>query len=143
VGDTWKIRPYFTLSYGLHYVRDSGRTNSDLPPIPCSAIDAAVFSPRPKCQGRLLDMFGPGLGARVRQDSNNFAPQMGIAWDLFNDGKTVFRAGAGLSTRTHCSTMCFSHARSCFKRDSSISSRTRGQVRAVAADRLFSPAARL
>ena len=96
LGDTWKIRPYFTLSYGLHYVRDSGRTNSDMPPIPCSAIDAAVFNPRPKCQGRLLDMFGPGLGARVRQDSNNFAPQMGIAWDLFRDGKTVFRAGAGL-----------------------------------------------
>ena len=96
VGDTWKIRPYFTLSYGLHYVRDSGRTNSDLPPIPCSAIDAAVFNPKPNCKRRLLDMFGPGFGARVRQDNNNFAPQLGIAWDLLKDGKTVFRAGAGL-----------------------------------------------
>jgi hypothetical protein len=96
VGDTWKVTPYLALSYGVRYVRDSGRTNSDLPSIPCSAIDAAVFKPKPNCQGKLLDMFGPGLGARVRQDNNNFAPQVGIVWDPFKNGKAVFRAGAGL-----------------------------------------------
>ena len=33
VGDAWKIKPNFTLTYGLRYVRDSGRTDSDLGPI--------------------------------------------------------------------------------------------------------------
>src|SRR5262249_29904041 len=55
-----------------------GRTDSDLPAIP--EINA-VF---------------PGFGNRVRQPNTNFAPQIGIAYDPFNNGKTVIRAGIGL-----------------------------------------------
>ena len=36
-GDAWKLKPNFTLTYGLRYVRDSGRTDSDLGPI--AALD--------------------------------------------------------------------------------------------------------
>jgi len=96
-GDIWKIKPFFTLNYSLRYVRDTGTTNSDLAPIPCSALDTTIFNPAPACTGNLLDMFGAGLGRRVRQDHNNFAPQIGFAWDLFKDGKTVLRAGAGIA----------------------------------------------
>jgi len=96
VGDSWKIKPYFTLSYGLRYVRDTGRTNSDLDPIPCSALNTTIFNPAPSCTGNLLDLFGPGIGNRVRQDNNNYAPQLGFAWDLRHDGKTVIRGGAGM-----------------------------------------------
>jgi hypothetical protein len=78
VGDTWKVRPNFTLSYGLRYVRDTGRSDSDLPPLD------------------LLNLWAPGLGNRVHQPNRNFAPQLGIAWDPWKNGKTVFRAGAGL-----------------------------------------------
>jgi hypothetical protein len=78
VGDTWKVKPNFTLSYGLRYVRDTGRSDSDLPPLD------------------LLNLWGPGLGNRVHQPNKNFAPQLGIAWDPWKNGKTVFRAGAGL-----------------------------------------------
>lgn len=34
----------------------------------------------------------------VPTDKNNFQPRVGISWDVFNDGKTVFRAGAGIFT---------------------------------------------
>jgi hypothetical protein len=78
VGDTWKIKPNFTLSLGLRYDRDTGRTDSDLPADP--NINAAF----------------PGLGNRVQQANLNFAPQVGIAWDPMKNGKTVIRAGAGL-----------------------------------------------
>src|SRR5882724_8122035 len=97
VGDAWKIRPYLTLNYSLRYVRDTGVGNSDLAAIPCSALDTTTFNPPPTCNGNLLDMFGSGLGQRVRQDNNNFAPQIGFAWDLFKNGKTVLRAGAGIA----------------------------------------------
>ena len=30
VGDSWKLKPNFTLSYGLRYNRDTGRSDSDL-----------------------------------------------------------------------------------------------------------------
>jgi hypothetical protein len=77
-GDAWKIKPNLTLTYGLRYVRDTGRTDSDLGPIP------------------VLNLFGAGLGNRVHQPNLNFAPQVGIAWDPNHSGKTVIRGGIGL-----------------------------------------------
>ena len=101
VGDSWKIKPYFTLNYSLRYVRDTGITNSDLLPIPCSAIDPQIFpdpvnAPPPPCSGNLLDMWGPGLGRKVQNSNKNFSPQLGFAWDISKSGKTVIRAGASL-----------------------------------------------
>ena len=82
VGDAWKLRPNFTLTYGLRYVRDSGRTDSDLAAIPAlEQFDNQYYS---------------SLGNRVRQPNLNFAPQVGIAWDPSNKGKTVLRGGIGL-----------------------------------------------
>ncbi|HVS88579.1 MAG TPA: carboxypeptidase regulatory-like domain-containing protein [Candidatus Acidoferrum sp.] len=78
VGDSWKIKPNFTLTYGLHYARDTGRADSDLPAIP------------------VLNQFGPGLGNRVNQPNKNFGPQVGIAWSPDKSRKTVIRAGGGL-----------------------------------------------
>lgn len=90
VGDSWKVKPNFTLSYGVRYNRDTGRSDSDLAPTPCSATTLIT------CSGNLLDQFGPGLGARVKQPNSNFGPQVGFAWDPFKDGKTSIRGGAGL-----------------------------------------------
>jgi len=92
VGDSWKIKPNFTLTYGLRYLRDTGRTDSDLAPIPCSATTLIT------CSGNLLDQFGftSGLGNTVRDPSENFGPQVGFAWDPTHSGKTVVRGGAGI-----------------------------------------------
>lgn len=97
-GDTWKIRSNLTLTAGIRYNRDTGRTDSDLGPIPCSAIDQANFSTPPPCTGNLMDNFGnvPGLGNTVNQPSANFGPTLGITWDPTGSGKTVIRAGGGL-----------------------------------------------
>ncbi len=90
VGDSWKIKPNLTVNYGLRYIRDTGRTDSDLAPIPCSATTLIT------CTGDLLDQWGPGLGNRVRQPNLNFAPQFGFAWDPWHNGKTSIRGGGGL-----------------------------------------------
>src|SRR6266852_5227623 len=88
-GDQWKLRSNLTATIGLRYVRDTGRTDSDIASIPCSA---SIIS----CTGNLLDQFGPGLGGRVRQPNKNFGPQIGLAWDPWKSGKTVIRAGFGI-----------------------------------------------
>ena len=86
VGDSWKIRPTFTLTLGLRYVRDTGRTDSDLGPI--SALSQFDVSNQYYTYR--------GLGDRVNQPNLNFAPQIGFAWDPEGRGKTVVRAGIGL-----------------------------------------------
>lgn len=78
VGDSWKWKKNITLSYGLRYVRETGRTNSDYPAIP--QLNAVI----------------PGLGNPVRQPNLNFAPQLGFAWDPTGRGKTSIRGGIGL-----------------------------------------------
>jgi hypothetical protein len=78
LGDSWKVKKNFTLTYGLRYVRDTGRTDSNLPGIP------------------QLNALMPGLGDPVKQPDLNLAPQLGVAWDPSGNGKTAIRAGIGL-----------------------------------------------
>jgi outer membrane receptor protein involved in Fe transport len=95
IGDSWKVKPNFTVTAGVRYVRDTGRTDSDIGPIPCSELNP-TFAATVTCTTGILDLWGPGLGARVHQPNKNFAPQLGIAWDPSKSGKTVIRAGVGL-----------------------------------------------
>jgi len=68
----------FTLTYGVRYAREPGRSDSQYPAIP--ELNALI----------------PGLGNRVRQPNLNFAPQLGFAWDPTGRGKTAIRGGVGL-----------------------------------------------
>jgi hypothetical protein len=92
LGDTWKVLPNLSVTFGVRYVRDTGRTNNDLAPIPCSA----AVAPPPGCTGNLIDQFGAGLGGRVNQPNSNFGGNLGVAWDPWKTGKTVIRAGVGI-----------------------------------------------
>jgi hypothetical protein len=78
VGDRWKYSPRLALTYGVHYLRDTGRTDSGLGALPD------------------LNQWLPGLGAKVRTPNLNLAPQFGFAWDAGGNGKTVIRGGGGL-----------------------------------------------
>jgi hypothetical protein len=82
VGDQWKARSNLTITLGLHYGRDTGRTDSDLP----SVAALAQFN----------NQFFKGLERRVNQPDLNFGPQIGFAWDPWKNGKTVIRGGAGI-----------------------------------------------
>jgi hypothetical protein len=77
-GMSSKWKRNFTLSYGVRYAREPGRSDSQFRAIP------------------ELDALRPGLGNRVREPNLNFAPQLGFAWDPAGKGNTSIRGGVGL-----------------------------------------------
>jgi hypothetical protein len=78
LGGSSKLKRNLTLSFGVRYAWESGRSDSQFAAIP--ELNALI----------------PGLGNRVRQPNANFAPQLGFAWDPTGQGKTAIRGGIGL-----------------------------------------------
>jgi Carboxypeptidase regulatory-like domain len=78
LADIWKVRSNVTLTLALRYNRITGRTDSDAKGIAS------------------LEPLVPGASNPPNQPNHSFAPQVGVAWDPFHDGKTSVRAGAGL-----------------------------------------------
>ena len=78
IHDVWKARPNLTINAGLRYVFFSGQ-----------------FAPGIN-HPALLDSFHAGLSGYRHAPKTNFGPQIGTAWDIRGNGKTVVRSAAGL-----------------------------------------------
>ncbi|HEX7176705.1 MAG TPA: TonB-dependent receptor plug domain-containing protein, partial [Pyrinomonadaceae bacterium] len=80
--DSWKVRPNFTLNYGL-------RWEAQIFPDP-------VVPPAETAYGRFLsDPRFPSDGTLPNQKSQ-FQPRVGFAWDIGGKGKSVLRANYGI-----------------------------------------------
>jgi hypothetical protein len=88
--DSWKIRPNLTFNYGVRY---DVELTDQIPAVafrdPLSGINLSA-----------ADITAAQDVLNVQQgfprDVNNWAPRFALAWDPWNDGKTVIRGAYGL-----------------------------------------------
>ena len=100
IADTWKATPRLTLTPGLRW-EYFGVLHS--PGVEHTLDSNFYLGPGRNLleqisNGRFLrtvDAPGDLHGRFYLPDYKNFAPRFGVAYDLFGDGKTVIRAGAG------------------------------------------------
>ena len=95
VQDTWRLNPRLSLDYGLRYEpfipwdQEGGRHTSFIPGVQSTVVPDAptgiLFPGDPEVPSRLTN-----------SDLNNFAPRLGVAWDVAGDASTVIRGGYGI-----------------------------------------------
>jgi hypothetical protein len=95
VEDSYKVHPRLTVNYGLRYEpfipvdQLGGRHTSWSPGVQSTVV--------PDAPTGILFPGDPGLPPRLtRTDLNNFAPRLGLAWDVAGDARTVVRAAYGV-----------------------------------------------
>ena len=94
--DNWRLRPRLTLNLGLRWDYQGRFDERDgLMLSPVSGPEGAIAT---LLSDATLDFAGSRFGRPLyARDLSNFAPNIGVAYDLFGNGRTALRAGYSIN----------------------------------------------
>ena len=92
--DGYRVGPRLTINYGLRW--DYNGVVAEKNNLFANFIVSSFNPTTDSGTGSLQQVGTPGLKRLYEPDYRNFAPRIGVAWDVTGKGKTVVRAGFGV-----------------------------------------------